>query len=139
MIKPDKSILVNLIEKKDLNQFQYSHYLYSGIKQYLNEKFRKQIESEITQIYDEEIEIFEEKCRIGENDLYICSLIRQDSVEEFISFVNRTNCSLSKRIEPSIFDTNSFLCNKSPTLIEYATFFGSIQIIQYLIIMELNL
>ena len=92
----------------------------------------KSIESEIKEQYNEEINNFEEKCRIGENDSYICSLIRQDSVEEFISYVNKNNVSLSSQILPSIYETNSFLIGKEPTLIQYAFYFGSIQIIRYL-------
>ena len=74
------------------------------------------------------------KRQIGENDSYICSLIRSDAVEEFVQYVNQANFRLSSRIEPSIFETNSFLIDKKPTLIEYAAFFGSIQIFQYLYI-----
>ena len=58
----------------------------------------KKIESEIKEKFGEEITKFEEKCRIGEYDLYICSLIRHDSAEEFISYVNRTQTSLLRRI-----------------------------------------
>ena len=78
------------------------------------------------------IEKFTE-CRIkGQNASYICELIRQDSVEEFITYVNKNNISLSSVINESIFETNSFLINKNPQLIEYAAFFGSIQIFQYI-------
>lgn len=38
---------------------------------------------------------YEMKCQEGENDSCICSLIRQDSVEEFIEYVNRQNIHLS--------------------------------------------
>ena len=31
---------------------------------------------------------FIEKRRIGENDSYICQLIRQDSIKEFVFYVN---------------------------------------------------
>lgn len=75
---------------------------------------------------------FDKKRRIGENDSYICSLNRQDSVEEFIGYLNQKNYSLSSTITPSIFETNSFLIDKTPTLIEYSAFFGSFQILQYL-------
>ena len=107
-------------------------YLYPKIKEFIDEKLQKQIEELILQKYSETISSFEEKCQIGENDSYICSLIRSDSVEEFISYVNRTNLSLLTKIKPSFYETNSFLIDKEPTLIEYASFFGSIQIIQYL-------
>ena len=132
IIRLDANIISNIFLLNDENNFPYKHYLYSGIKSFIDEEEKNNIESEIKQNYDEEITKFEEKCRIGENDTYICTLIRQDSVEEFISYVNRTNTSLSSQIQPSIFETNSFLIRKNPTLIEYAGFFGSIQIIQYL-------
>ena len=60
-------------------------------------------------------------------------MICQDSVEEFVAYVNRTNLSLPRRIDNSIFETNQFLNeNKNTTLIEYSAFFGSIQIFQFL-------
>ena len=76
---------------------------------------------------------FDEKLKIGENDSYICHLIRNDSIEKFVIFVNQTNLNLSSQIKSSIFETNLFLIkNDETTLIEYAAFFGSIQIFQYL-------
>ena len=49
-----------------------------------------------------------------------CSLIRKDSVVEFIEHINRNNISVSSEITPSIFEENSFLIdNKNTTLIEY--------------------
>lgn len=72
------------------------------------------------------------KRQIGENDSYLCDLIRQDSVEEFVSYANRTNLQLSQKIERSTFETNLYLIENEPSLIEYAAFFGSIQIFQYL-------
>ena len=89
-------------------------------------------EEEISKKYSEKISIFEEKYQIGENDLCICSLIRSDSVEEFITYVNRTNLSLLTKIKPFVYETHSFLINKKTTMNEYAAFFDSIQIIQCL-------
>ena len=54
------------------------------MKKFFKEKGQKQIEKEISDKLDYDIEAFEEKCRIGQNDSYICSLIRKDSVKEFI-------------------------------------------------------
>ena len=84
----------------------------------------------------------------GENDSYICKLIREDSIDEFIEYVNKSNISLESTINQSIYETNAFLIqkqneyiilrfnqsnsNSSITLMEYAAFFGSIQIFQYL-------
>ena len=76
---------------------------------------------------------FEEKRKIGQNDSYICQLIRDDLIEDFIAYINRTNLSLSSQIENSLFETNPFLLkHPNPSLIEYCTFFGSIQIFKYL-------
>ena len=73
-----------------------------------------------------------ESCEKGENDSFLCELIRNDSVVEFIAYVNQKNYQLSSKINESIYETNTFLLNKNPTLIEYASFFGSIQIFNYL-------
>ena len=141
LLKPDKPFLNEYLENKQFihprsnkNLFEYRsyYYLYPVIKEFLEEKIQKEIEEVILNHFEEELSTFEEKCKIGENDSYICSLIRLDSVEEFIAYVNRTNLSLLTKIKPSIYETHSFLIDKEPTLIEYAAFFGSIQIIQYL-------
>ena len=87
-------------------------------------------ENEINDQIDEST--FYTNRKIGENENYICCMIRNDSVIEFIQYINRTNYSLKTLIFPSIFETNSFLLNKMPTMIEYSAFFGSIQIFQYL-------
>ena len=69
------------------------------MKEYIEEKVQKQIEQEILEKFEEDISLFEQKCQIGENDSYICSLIRKDSVVEFISYINRTNLSFSAKIK----------------------------------------
>lgn len=79
------------------------------------------------------------KCQIGENDSYLCQLIRDDLVDDFIVYINKNNLSLFRKIEPSIFETNLFLIQKKPSLIEYATFYGSVQIFQYLRFSEVEL
>ena len=129
-IKPSDSFLSDFKSKKYTNMQNY-HYFYPSIKNYLDKSTQKDIEEEIFQLYNEKIESFEEKCLIGENDSIICSLIRSDSIEEFIIHINKNCIQLSSKISPSIYETN-LIFKKPPTLIEYASFFGSIQIIQYL-------
>ena len=112
------------------------------IYEYLNNKdflsnYASYFINEIKKIKNEEInqdnqENFEQKRKTGENDSYLCSLIRNDSIEEFIIYVNHNNVSLSSKITKSIFETNNFLLKNNATLIEYAAFFGSIQIFNYL-------
>ena len=65
---------------------------------------------------------FYERRKIGENEKYICEIIRKDSIEDFIVYMNKNNYQFNSLIKPSIYET----------IIEYAAFFGSIQIFNYL-------
>ena len=128
IIKIDQSILNYIMQEEDYRQF-----FYYEIKPFINEEQRKSIENELCSESTEILKIFDHNHDLSENDTYICKLIRQDLIEEFIIFVNKTNLSLNKLIEPSIFETNSFLNEQeNVTLIEYSTFFGSIQVFNYL-------
>lgn len=67
-------------------------------------------------------------------------IIRQDMIEEFIIYVNKTNYQFDSAINESIYETNYFLSkNKKTTLIEYSAFFGSTQIFKYLYLNGVNL
>ena len=63
--------------------------------------------------------------KLGENNSYISELIRNDSIDEFIIYLNKNPNLLSTTIESS--------------LIEYAAFYGSIQIFRYLFINGIEL
>ncbi|KAK8857366.1 hypothetical protein M9Y10_015771 [Tritrichomonas musculus] len=133
IIKIDESIVNCLLSKNDSNGNRYCHFFYPQIKKFISEEKVKNIEEELISKDSNVFDRFEEKQNEGENDSFICSLMRSDSVEQFIEYVNRTNISLRSELMPSIFETNSFLIeNKSTTLIEYSVFFGAIQIFQYL-------
>ena len=129
---PTESIIDTIYDLKHPNGMKYSYFLFNSIKKYINENKIKSIVNKISNEFEESLEEFAEKCRIGENDSYICSLIRKDSIDEFVIYTNKNNIPLSNCIKKSKFETNPFLISKNPTLIEYATFFGSIQIFQYL-------
>ncbi|KAK8846925.1 hypothetical protein M9Y10_019494 [Tritrichomonas musculus] len=127
----DKSITLFISEGKYLDAF-YPHYFFPEVKPFLSKSLTEEILKEIPDNFDK-------KRQIGENDNYICQLIQNDSIDEFVSYVNQTNISLSIEIEPSIFETNPFLIKYTSTLIEYAAFYGSIQIFQYLRLNKVNL
>lgn len=111
---------------------QYFYYFYPEIKSHIDDDKLKKIEEELQSIDNDIFTNFETNRQIGENDSYLCELIRQDLVKEFIIYVNKNNIKLSSHINESIFETNEFLIADKVTLIEYATFFGSLQIFQYL-------
>ncbi|KAK8839584.1 hypothetical protein M9Y10_031943 [Tritrichomonas musculus] len=134
IITVDTSI-VKLIRNKEYLQF-----LYPEIKSFIDDDIERRI-GEINDIDEMSKDVnFDEKRRIGENEAYICQLIQSDSIEEFVTFVNQTNMSKNSKIKRSLFETNSFLLKEKETsLIEYAAFFGSIQIFQFLRINEVPL
>ncbi|KAK8835989.1 hypothetical protein M9Y10_040186 [Tritrichomonas musculus] len=79
------------------------------------------------------IENIEKYSNFNENEGPICEIIRKDSINEFISYIEQENIDLSSKIETSEFETNQFLIKNKPSLIEYSAFFGSINIFKYLI------
>lgn len=99
------------------------------IKEQISEEERKQIENNLLSDDPSIFTNFDDKRQKAENDTYICQLIRQDSIEDFKSYVSQNNILLDSNIKKSIFETNRFLLSKdSVSLIEYAAFYGSIQI-----------
>ena len=114
----------------------------SGLfRAFFYEKFHPDF-SKVYEITGENLDLekYDETRKIGENHLYICSLIRNDSIKEFISYVNKSNYPLSSRIKRSPFETNELLQGRGEvTLIQYAAFFGSIQVFQYLKMNEVEL
>lgn len=135
----NKEICDEIIIKYDNNGLQYSHFFIKEIKQkfsgFITKYDIEDIEEEFLRKYPDILdENFDSKILKGENDSYLCSLIRDDLIEDFITYVNRTNLPLSETfIKKSFFETNSFLLEKdSISLIEYSAFFGSIQIYRFL-------
>ena len=132
LIPEESFTILSIFKQKDQNKLRFRHLYYSALKLYVGKRKRKRLEFEISQYYQGSIESFEEKCKIGENDSYLCKLIREDLIDDFISYVSQTCLPINDFEVSSIFETNQFLLDKKPTLIEYAAFFGSIQIFKYL-------
>ena len=131
LIKIDENILSVFSKPKYIAKNYYEYFL----PEILSYHKKKPIEADETSM-----KIFNQKRKIGENDDYICTLIQKDSVIEFISYVNKTNYPLSSNIKTSIFETNRFLLKSQQyNLIEYAAFFGSMQIIKYLFMNKVKL
>ena len=133
--KSNKRIILFLLEEKLITpgniQIPNLNYKYRNYYQYFSPEFDKNQNNDNDQFFKNR--------KIGENDDYVSQLIREDQVQEFIAYATKYTLKLDKTIEHSIFETNNYLINKSPTLIEYATFFGSIQILRYLSMNNVNL
>lgn len=138
----NKAILLFLIQKQILivderiaNYLFYStnyEFFWPEIKPFISKEKVDLIEKVFKEKNPNFFDSYEEKRRIGENDSYICTIIRKDLISEFVQYMTRTNISYKEKVTPSIFETNSYLLENDPNLIEYATFFGSIKIIQYM-------
>ena len=125
------------------------------IKEELNEKndVKKCIQKRFDRIFleletNKMPDDFEMRRKIGENENEVCEIIRKDLIEKFIIYINKNDISLTTMIKSSIYETNPFLIKRqvlitdsymslfdnedNSTLIEYAAFFGAIQIVKYL-------
>ena len=120
------------IKKLKDSRYNYNIYFYPEIKDQITAEELKSIEEKLSDDIKSDMSLFISLRRVGENEDYLCELIRQDSIEEFIPYINREIISPSAKIKESIFETNSFLIENEPTLIEYAAFYGSVKIFQYL-------
>ena len=133
IFKANKRILLLLIDEDILtidNEISeelstYGDYFYPEIQKFNQKRLEDGQNKELP-------ENFEEKRRSGENDSLVSELIRNDDIDEFIINYNKNNYSLNDKINYSIFESNQFLNENEPTLIEYALFFGSIRIFKFL-------
>ena len=129
----DDSIACQLMSKK-YDSLYYPQYFYPEVKKFLRGKFIVDVRllKNFSFTGDQLPEDFYLNCKIGLNERKICELIRNDSLDEFIIYVNKNNINLNSNIKKSIYETNLFLIGKKLSLIECATFYGSIKIFQYL-------
>ena len=118
----EKAIASILLEDTDKIK-----YLFDFLKPFLDEERIQDIEEQLPDNYNE-------KTEYCENRHNICKLILNDDLDDFKSYIKKRKISLTSKIEESIFETNLFLIgNDSVSLIEYAAFYGSIQIFKYLL------
>lgn len=129
IIKIDQSIVDEILKDQ-----KYCHFFMKEIQEFINkDKFNEIVnENETLSKEFSNIEIYNKKRLIGENDSTISSIIRDDLIDDFVSYTDQHNIKYSSPIQTSIYETNLFLIDKTPTLIEYATFYGAIQIFNFL-------
>ena len=135
-----QTICEEMINTLDLNGDRYCYFFFTEIEKFAGKDKMKDIKKELLSKYPNVFDNYDIKRQTGENDSYICSMIREDMIKEFVQYVNQTNYDLSSDIKPSPFETNPFLImKKNVTLIEYSAFFGSIQILKFLTMNKINL
>ena len=134
----DEHIIKKIIQPRNskYDQNDYLEYFTPEIKPFLNYNFTNSFcfsygnARKLKRVLQDH---FYENRKIGENEGFLYEIIRNDSIEDFIIYVNKNMYPLNSFIEHSIYETNSFLLKREhTTLIEYAVFFGSTQIFNYL-------
>ena len=124
IITVNKTIESILTKKYEYQEASYSEYLFTMPNHFTNKKLIQEIK--------ENLDEYEKKQAIGENDSRVCELIREDLLDDFVDFVTKEKLSLERKIEKSIFESNPLLLSRGASLIEYAAFFGSVKIFNYL-------
>ena len=155
ILKSNRMIILHLIDKKiitidyqisneilQLSQgifWSYKYFFYPEIKPFISEGDQIMIENFFQELKYNILDTFYDNRLKGENDSIISSFIRNDSVPELDTYLSKTNLPYSIQIRDSIFESNSILNQTGPTLIEYAAFHGSIQIVKYLWLNQVDL
>ena len=80
----DENIIKNIICKKYKDGTRLCHFFYTEIKSIVENEIIEIIKNELLKQNPNIFDKFEENRKIGQNDSYICSLIRNDSIIEFI-------------------------------------------------------
>ena len=125
IITINEEIALLIVEKYGSND---SNFFYPELKPFLTDgKIKLLFQPDLTE------EDFIKKRKEGVNDSYVCQLIRNDSIDEFKKFFdNQKSIEIDFTIPKSIFETNSFLIKSEPSYFEYAAFYNSTKIFNYL-------
>lgn len=101
IVKENKRLLLWFIEQKIIIvDKSISTELYQlGYFDYLNFEIQSGFNSKIDHTKDNGYQEFEQKRRKGENDSIICQLIRDDSLEEFISFIEKNKINVNGQLK----------------------------------------
>lgn len=141
IFKGNKRILLFLIEEKILfldksiiSIFKSTKYFNLGYPDFFIDEIAP-FESEefIQSIKDNLLEDYQKFRKYGESHFQLCQFVRNNQVDEFSSYLKQNNYDVNIFLNRSLFDTNSFLLKDEPTLIEYAFFYGSVDIINFMV------
>lgn len=140
VFKGNKNILLFLKENNMLN-IDYTIYSQKEFTLHFKKYFFPEIKSYINDIsISKEIpDNFEEMRKKRIYDDILLQLLQNDVIDDFIKYVGQNSINLNMTIKPSYIETNQFLIDKNPSLIEYAAFFGSINIFKYFISNKIKL
>lgn len=115
----DSFVIRNLLESETMID-----YFYYELEPYIPQKVKDKIH-----VFSRDV--FEKKRVDGGND-DLQNLIRNDLIEEFILYITTNNVPLNSKITISSFETDDFLPTRTPSLMQFVCFCGSVAIFKYL-------
>lgn len=129
-------ITINTItERSSVNSYDFAYFI-NEIKEGDNQFYQYAITKENNQetIKEINLERHNELRERGRNHHQIAEIIRNDDIQQFQEMIAQTNISLKSRIPYSFYEDCQFINNKNdmPHLIDFASFFGSINIFKFL-------
>lgn len=122
-----------LILNDDFMREDYGFYFFIFIKPYVEKQMCNFIHGEVMKVQDYETASFRRNLSRGENENVLCEMIRNDSIGDFIKYVSSEEVFLTGKVKHSLFETHKLLQQRQASLIEYAAFFGSVEIFRYLV------
>lgn len=137
ILKPDK-LIADAVQNGKLFEAKYHVYFFPELNPFYEKQYKLKLFTETYEFHDYSFDVFNKLRKIGENDKEFYELIRSDSIDEFVTLVNKRGFSLSSTVQTSLFETNHYLLKHKPKIIEYAAFYGAIQIFRYLYLNEVD-
>ncbi|KAK8863962.1 hypothetical protein M9Y10_011656 [Tritrichomonas musculus] len=121
------------VSKNDCDLFEYFIYDIKEHDEKIYEILNKRFD---TQIHYHPLKNFKENREARINETPIAKAIRKDEIDEFQNIISLTNMNINSKIEFSLFESCSAVnySGSMPSLLEYASFFGSIKIFKYLLL-----
>ena len=80
-----------LNKNKSLKTRIYFEFFYNEIKSFLSQKKKRKIEQQLADLFQGDMDAYENYRHISENETYLCKLIREDLIENFVKYENQTN------------------------------------------------
>lgn len=124
IIKPDINLISRLINSENSEPIQKCFFIPNNP---LVERSKNQNISINAGIIRQRVENY------GENNNHLCHIIQKDLIDEFVSFTSLKSY-INHQITSSVYETNQFLRNKTPSIIEYSAFYGSIKIFKHVFV-----
>ncbi|KAK8878269.1 hypothetical protein M9Y10_005034 [Tritrichomonas musculus] len=131
LVKIDKSISDEIVTTNLIYDINYKFYFYPEIKDYLDSKELSKFKAKLPK-YDE-FEFKQEREKGVKND-ELMQIIRLDLIDKFTEKTNAEDRPFNFETEfcPSLFETNRLLNESEVSLTEYALFYGSSKIVDFL-------